>query len=46
MKVCIETIKEKHTKWTTRKIEECERIKEEETRDRLAITKEKKRYGL
>ena len=37
LRVCIETIKETHIKWTTRKIEECARIKEEEKRDRLAI---------
>jgi hypothetical protein len=29
VRVCIERIKENHTKWT-RKIEECERINEEE----------------
>ena len=47
LRACIETMKEDETKWTTRKIKECERIKEEEKRDRLAIAKEKKRiYGL
>jgi hypothetical protein len=47
LRACIETIKENEIKWTTRKIKECERIKKEEKRDRLAIVKEKnRRYGL
>ena len=40
-------MKENEVKWTTRKIKECERIKEEDKRDKLAIVKEKtRRYGL
>ena len=47
LRECINTMKENEVKWTTRKIKECERIKEEDKRDRLAIVKEKKRkYGL
>ena len=47
LRACSETMKENEIKWTTRKIKECERIKEKEKRDRLAIAKEKKRrYGL
>ena len=37
---------ENHTKWTTRKIEECERIKEEEKRDRLNNKAEYNRCAL
>ena len=33
--------------WRERKIGECERIREEEKKDRLAVAKEKKRkYGI
>ena len=40
-------MKENEIKCTTSKIKECERIKEEEKNDRLAIANEKrKRYGL
>jgi hypothetical protein len=40
-------LKEKDGAWRQRKIEECDRIREEEKRDRLAITREKKkRYGI
>ena len=46
LRLCIEEIKENEGRWSTRKIEEVERIKEEEKKDRLAIAKEKKkRYG-
>ena len=40
LRLCIEEIREKEGKWTTRRIEELERIKEEEKEDRLAITRE------
>ena len=34
-------------KWRERRIDECDRIREEEKKDRLAVAKEKKRkYGL
>ena len=34
-------------KWRERRIDECDKIREEEKKDRLAIAKEKKRkYGL
>jgi hypothetical protein len=47
LRMCIEEIREKEGKWTTRKTEELDRIKEEEKEDRLAIAREKKkRYGL
>ena len=42
-----EYLKQHEPKWRTRKIEECERIKEEEKKDRLAIASQKKKiYGL
>ena len=47
LSLCIKEIKDNDEKWTTRKIEECDRIKEEDKRDRLAIANDKrKRYGL
>ena len=47
MRLSIEYLKKNETKWRTRNIDECERIKEEEKKDRLAIASEKKkRYGL
>ena len=47
LKLSMEFLREKEDKWRVRKIEECERIKEEEKKDRLAMVKEKKRwYGL
>ena len=47
MRTSIEYLKNNEDKWRCRRIEECERIKEEDRRDRLAIAKEKKkRYGL
>ena len=41
LSLCIKEIKGNDEKWTTRKIEECDRIKEEDKRDRLAIANEK-----
>ena len=47
MKEAVKYIKEKRDGWTERRIEECEKIREEEKTDRLALVKEKKkRYGL
>ena len=47
MRISTEYLKKHEAKWRTRKIEECERIKDEEKKDRLAIASEKKkRYGL
>ena len=43
----VNILKSNEERWRTRRIDECERIKEEEKRDRLAIVREKrKRYGL
>ena len=40
-------LKEKDGAWRQRRIEECDKIREEEKRDRLAVTREKKkRYGI
>jgi hypothetical protein len=45
--ISTEYLKQNEPKWRTKKIEECERIKEEEKKDRLAIvSQKKKRYGL
>jgi hypothetical protein len=47
MRESITFMKTHEEKWRTRRIEECDRIKEEEKIDRLAIAREKKkRYGL
>jgi hypothetical protein len=47
MRASISLLKEKEGVWRTRRIEECERIKEEEKRDRLAVVSQKKRrYGI
>ena len=47
IRLSTEYLKQNEPKWRTRKIEECERIKEEEKKDRLAIaSQKKKRYGL
>ena len=47
MKEAVKYLKEKGDGWRERRIEECERIREEEKTDRLALVKEKKkRYGL
>ena len=47
LRLSIEYLKQQETKWMTRRIAECERIKEEEKKDRLAIVSEqRKRYGL
>ena len=43
----MEYLKQNEDRWRCRKIDECERIKEAEKKDRLAIVKgKKKRYGL
>ena len=42
LRLCVKEIKEKEEKWTTRKVEELERIKEEEKEDRMAIIRKKK----
>ena len=47
LRTCLDYLKEKEDVWRMRKIDECERIKEEEKKDRLAVCKEKKRwYGI
>ena len=47
MRMSVEYLKQNEDRWRCRKIDECERIKEEEKKDRLAIVKgKKKRYGL
>ena len=47
LRVCVKELKEGEHKWSRRKIDKCERMKEEAKEDRLAIAKEKKkRYGL
>ena len=47
LRLSIEYLKQQETKWMTRRIAECERIKEEEKKDRLAIvSKKRKSYGL
>ena len=47
MKEAVKYLKEKGDRWRERRIEECERIREEEKIDRLALAKEKKKkYGL
>jgi hypothetical protein len=43
----ISFLKENEEGWKLRKMKECERIREEEKQDRLALTREKKRkYGI
>ena len=43
----MEYLKQNEDRWRCNKIDKCERIKEEEKKDRLAIVKGmKKRYGL
>ena len=47
LRTSISFLKEKEGVWRSRKIAECDRIKEEEKRDRLAVAKiKKKRYGV
>ena len=47
MRASISFLKEKDGVWRSRRIEECNKIKEEEKRDRLAVVKmKKKRYGV
>ena len=44
LRTSLNFLREREEKWRTRKIAECERIKEEEKKDRLAMAKEKKRW--
>ena len=47
LRLCVKELKEGEHKWSTRKIEECDRIKEEAKEDRLAIARDnKKLYGI
>jgi hypothetical protein len=47
MRLSIEYLRENEEGWRLRKIRECERIREEDKKDRLPVVKEKKRkYGL
>jgi hypothetical protein len=47
LRTSIKYLKEKDGDWRARKIGECDRIKEEEKRDRLAVAMmKKKRYGV
>ena len=47
LRTSIEFLKEKEWGWRQRRIEEIERIREEEKKDRLAVVREKKkRYGI
>ena len=47
LRLSISYLKEKEGAWRQRSIEECDRIREEEKKDRLAVVKEKKkRYGI
>ena len=47
MRRCITYLKENGIKWRERRIRECDMIREEEKRDRLAVVRVKKRkYGL
>ena len=43
LRLSIEYLKENETKWRTRKIQECDRIREEEKIDRLAIESEEEK---
>ena len=47
MRKCIDLLKANGDRWRERKINECDRIREEEKKDRLAVVRVKKRkYGL
>jgi hypothetical protein len=47
MREAVIFLRENTDKWRERRIEECDRIREEDKRDRLAVSKEKKkRYGM
>jgi hypothetical protein len=47
MREATKFLRENTDKWRERRVEECDRIREEDKRDRLAVTKEKKkRYGM
>ena len=47
MRKCIDFLKADGDRWRERKIKECDRIREEEKKDRLAVVRVKKRkYGL
>ena len=44
MRMSVEYLKQNEDRWRCRKIDECERIKEEEKKDRLAIGMASKNY--
>ena len=47
LRLSMNFLKENEGGWRQRRIEECDKIREEEKRDRLAVVREKrKRYGL
>jgi hypothetical protein len=47
LKLSLDFLRQREDAWRSRRIDECERIKEEEKRDRIAVCKEKKRwYGM
>ena len=47
LRTSINFLKEREGGWKTRKLKKCERIKEEEKKDRLAVVRmKKKRYGI
>ena len=47
MRKCISFLKQNGNKWRERRILECDKIRDEEKRDRLAVVRVKKRkYGL
>ena len=47
MREAVKFLRENTDKWRERRIEECDRIREEDKKDRLAVVKEKKkRYGI
>ena len=47
MREAVKFMRENTDKWRERRIEECDRIREEDKKDRLAVAKEKKkRYGI
>ena len=47
LRLSMKYLKEKDVAWRQRRIEECDKIREEDKRDRLAVAREKKkRYGI
>jgi hypothetical protein len=47
VRVAVKFLRDNTDKWRERRIDECDRIREEDKKDRLAVSKEKKkRYGL